>query len=379
MNLTPELNFILQLLSAPSQVILDEKINWDIVYKLSIRHRIWHQIYAGLKPLHEQNPIPIYSQLARRCHKDKFHLLTLAAETARIAQVLTKHKIFHCFIKGMVLNIEIYGTLDHRTCKDIDVWVDPNYYRQVVEILSSLGYEKKLPRYELKGFQEKYYLKTRHDMEFYHPKRKIVVEPHFRLDYFGLHFFTPIKASCKSLSFLNTHLTTFDDHYHLLYLMTHGAIHAWSRLRWLYDIALYIKKEKCDLKRIMELAKQIDCEHIVEQSLLLVQNYFRLENPALNNLIASPSKRSLKLAATAKEFIQANYEFTEDYPVLHKMFFKYRFYLIRLASRGQKLNALLGDLFKIDNLFPYIRFPNKLAFMYYLLYPLWVIKIIISR
>ena len=60
------------------------------------------------------------------------------------------------------------------------------------------------------------------------------------------------------------------------------------------------------------------------------------------------------------------------------MFFKYRFYLAQLAVRGQKLHAILGDLFKIDELFVYVTFPDKLSFMYYAVYPLWVIKYVLK-
>lgn len=379
MELSPELQVILQVLQSKPKLVLPTSVDWNLVYKLAIRHRVWHQLLAVLTPLHQEQPIPIYAQLAKRCRQDKLKLLATAAETMRLAHAFSAKHISHCFIKGMVLNATIYDAFDTRPCKDIDVWVEPNNYDEVRAILVSLGYKKTSPSYEPRGFQQEYYINHRHDMEFFHAERKIFVEVHFRLNYFGINFLTMTPAIFNPLPFFNNTIITLQDNYHLLYLMIHGAIHAWSRLRWLNDIALYIKSGKCDLNQIMALAKQIDCEHIVEQTLILVQNSFGKDEPCLANLIPAPSNRAIKLARIAQAFIAADYELTEDYPIMHKMFFKYRFYIQRLAISGQKLQAVVGDLFKIDNLFPYVNFPKKLSFMYYMLYPLWVIKIIISR
>lgn len=379
MELSPELQLILQALRTEPKLVITTSLDWKMVYKLAIRHRVWHQLLAALTPLHQAQPNPIYDQLAERCRKDKLQLLATAAETIRLTHAFSAKNISHCFIKGMVLNATIYDAFDTRPCKDIDVWVKPSNFNEVQTILASLGYKKTSPRHELNEFQHEYYINHRHDMEFFHPERKIFVEAHFRLDYFGINFVNMTPAVFNPLPFFNHPIITLQDNYHLLYLMIHGAIHAWSRLRWLNDIALYIKSGRCDLNQVIDLSEQIYCGHIVEQALILVQDHFGKEEPRLANLIQAPSKRAIKLARIAQKFIIADYELSEHYPILHRMFFKYRFYIVRLAIQGQKLNAMLGDLFKIDNLFPYVNFPKKLSFMYYMLYPLWVIKIIISR
>ena len=192
-----------------------------------------------------------------------------------------------------------------------------------------------------------------------------------------MDFFPISEVTRTPIKLLNVPVMAPDDDYHVLYLMLHGAIHAWIRLRWLQDIALYIGNNQCDLMRVYDLAKQINCQHIVEQTLILVNDFFKLDNPVLTEFIQKPTHRGTRLATIAHQFIATDYEMIERTKNIN-MFVKYRIYLARLAVREQKLHAVLGDLFKIDELFVSVTFPNKLSFMYYVIYPLWVIKFIVK-
>ena len=378
MNIGLELRLLLDTLQPPSSanaLAIEPAIDWVLFYKLVLRHRVWHQVNNALRNYH--SIIPIAAALTKHCERDQRRILISAGETVRIAREFTKQAIEHCFVKGTLLNVHVYGGLNSRPCHDIDVLVNANTYYSAIAALLSLGYEKKLPRYELTGFTESWYMLHKHDIAFYHPKLQILVELHFRLSYFGLDFFPLQAIALRHIPLLNIPIIAPDDDYHVLYLMIHGAIHAWIRLRWLQDIALFIKNDQCDLNRVYDLATKIKCQHVVIQTLLLVNVYFKLKHPVLLLLIHNPSRRELKLAAIAQQFITADYEMSDGIKN-PKMFFKYRAYLANLAVRGQKLHAILGDLFKIDALFLYVKFPNKLSFLYYLLYPLWVVKYILK-
>lgn len=424
MTLTLKKNIELKIILAVLQgnqlelesLVTNPSVNWKVLYKLILLHRVWHQVYAAFTPLttslksplvvanlrsnpearasqacndegvnndettsEAQYSISIYSQLEYLCKKDKMRILTTAAETLRIAREFTKHNLQHCFLKGVSLNESLYGGLITRPCKDIDVWVDMASYRRAMETLFALGYKKTLPIYELKGFKEDYYIQHKHDIAFYHEDHKIEVELHFRLSYFGINFFSPSPKIFKSTHLLNTPIQTLEDNYHLLYLMIHGAIHGFIRLRWLNDIALYINKNEISLTYILELAKQIHCEHIVVQTLILIRDMLRLETLEIQTILSNPNKRSAKLATFCKSFITDGYELNCGAGVFNKHFYNYRFYLIKLAVKGQRMNAALGDLFKIDNVFPHVTFPVQLKFMYYALYPAWIIKYVIFR
>lgn len=376
-----EIQFILSLIqwifADGKGVASDSSIRWDIFYKLVFKHRLWHPIRAALveNGLHP----PIFNKLTAQCKKDQLNILNSAGETLRLSKTFRENTIQHCFIKGTVLNEFLYGALGTRPCRDIDVWIDSAHFEKAVDVLIANGYQKKLPTYTLSGFKKQYYMNHKHDIALYHPQKKILVELHFRLSYFGLPFFTQDLVAFKSVLVCNTPVQTLDDDYHLLYLMIHGAIHAWIRLRWLIDILLYIKSQRCSLVRVLSLAEEINCRHIVEQSLLLVRDLFAYENELMHHLVQRAGKRSVQLAQTAKLFIVSDYEFGTSSGIFKKEFFIYRLYLVRLAAEGQKLQALWADLFKIDNLFPFVTLPSSLRFLYYFMYPLWVCKYILWR
>ncbi len=362
------LQYILEVLQS-NATAPDSTLAFNDLFKLAIRHRICQQLLTALIPFQTQFLPTDYDRLSRYCRQDALRLLQMAAAMTTLSKTLTSEHITHCFVKGLAISTILYGDIAQRTCKDIDVWISRAHLSQAITCLCSLGYRQTLPTYELEGHQANYYMNHRHDIEFYHREHNVCVELHFRLDYFGLQFGVPNSDYFQTIQMGSTPIVTLQDDYHLLYLMIHGAIHAWIRLRWLQDIALYIQSGRCDLTRVFILSQRIHCEHVVEQALLLVQTHF-------NNkpLPYTPSPRAKALARTAATFIASNYEMTPEYGVFNPLFVKYRLYLIRLASKGQKLKALLGDLFKIDNLFPYVKLPAACAFLYYLLYPFWVVK-----
>ena len=364
------INAMLHKQADTTKLTIDSAIDWNLFYKLVLRHRVWHQVS---KALMHQPTTPITNTLTTWCKRDKLYIFTMATETVRIARYFQNNSIDHCFVKGTLLNVHVYDGLDTRPCRDIDVLVNTDHYAHAERGLLALGYQKKLPAYELKGFKKTYYMQHKHDMAFYHPGLKILVELHFNLGYFGLNFFPFPAIERSSIQLFNTNVQAPSDDYHVLYLMLHGAVHAWNRLRWLQDIAVFIERDKCDLNRIMALATQINCQHIVEQTLILITTLFGISTPMLIRWITTPSQRARKLATMALAFITANNDMTGGIMNI-TLFVKYRFYIASLAHRGQKTRVIVRDLFKIDELFMYVTIPTRLSFMYYMLYPLWVIK-----
>ena len=368
----PELALLLNLLQSQASLkhalCIDPAIDWSLFFTLVRRHRVWHPVCKALPP-----EIPIAHALAQHCQRDQRRILITAGETVRIARAFEQQAVTHCFVKGTLLNVHIYDGLYTRPCKDIDVWVDATTYAKAIAVLNALGYQQTLPTYALTGFKEAYYLRHKHDLAFTHPASHIVVELHFKLsNYLGIDFFPLNAVPLKPIRLLNVPILAPEDDYHLLYLMIHGSIHTWLRLRWLQDIALFIDSNRCDLNHLWALAGQLKCQHIVEQTLLLVQALFPTNQLAIIPFIQSPSRRGQQLAAMAQRFIASDYELTDSLSHIN-MFILHRFYLAKLATRRQKFHAIVGDLFRIDMLFNMLTFPKKLSFLYYLAYPFWAI------
>lgn len=376
-NESPEFLQMLEILQkhspSSSSIPIAHTFDWEHFYTLMVRHRVWYQASKWLH-LHAIQPTPdVQKKIEQLCKKDKQQLLITAMETIRIARILTTHQITHCFVKGVLLNVHLYESLNDRPCRDIDLWVDIARFDDAAQILRDLGYQQKLPIYDLQGFKKTYHFTYRHDVAFYHPKRQCLVELHFKLDPFNTPFFPMNQVLFQPISLMNTPILCLEDNYHLLYLMIHGAVHIWNRLRWLRDIALFIQKGKCDLNQVFKLAKEIDCQCIVEQALILAHTFFDVKEVIA--FIQHPSPRALSLVKMAKPFIVDDYEMIDGLGNIN-MFFKRRLYLLTLAHSNQKMKTLLSDFLKIDNLFPYVTFPESFSFMYYVVYPFWVIGFI---
>lgn len=353
-------------------------INWDYLLQLTIRHRVLEQVYTVLK-IFPQVPVEIINKLKLSVNKIKLHLLHMTGEVIRLTRKLDEMKINYVIVKGIPLAVDLYGSADSRQCKDIDLWVDKTDIERCRKLLFASEYNQVLPSYELTGFKEQYYFTHMHDVTFQHSRLNIEVELHFRLEYYGLNFWPINAVSTKEVMLGNNKITTLADDYNFLYLVIHAAIHAWSRLRWLHDIYLFLQSGRCNLPAILRLAKTLGAEHIVYQALWLVRDVYLYSSQEIDDILININRRSVKLARIAREFIGSDYELTGEYGIYSQMFVKYRFYLFTLAVKGQKFNAVSGDLFKIEKMFSYLTLPKGFGFLYYALYPLWVIKYIINR
>jgi hypothetical protein len=369
-------SLIIQLLheqpQQPNESYSINDIDALLFYQLLIRHRIWHQALSYLSKEQIILPTIISQRLAFKCKKDKQHVLLSASETARIAKCFEKKQITYCVVKGLILNTLLYDVIYARSCRDIDVWVEASQFDDAAAQLVTLGYEKQYPLYRLTGFKRRYYMTHKHDMAFYHPQKKMLIELHFRLGYFGVNFMPILPKMMTEILIFNTKVSTLHNDYHLLFLMIHGAIHAWMRLRWLYDIVLFIQQKQCDLQRVMTLSRRIGCEHIVQQSLMLSRDLLKCHDEAASRFIEKPSWRVRTLSRLAQDFIKSDYE-PDDGVSNIKMFIKYRYYLLLCSVKGQKRRAIWHDLFKIERLFSSVTVPESLSFLYYFIYPGWVV------
>ena len=375
---TSELQFIIDMLRSSNSVLTQCEQNWQRINELAKRHRLQLQLYSYLSQYPEITLTSFYAQLAKQSHDTQLRILATAGETMRIAKEFNTNNISYAVVKGIILNLHLYSKLESRPCRDIDIWVDLDCLKPAQQHLLKLGYIQLFPDYELNGFKEKYYLEHKHDILMVHPNKEILVELHFSLNSSGLNYFPFSRCKLHSVMLYNIPVKTLDDNYHLLYLMLHGSIHAYSRLRWLNDILLYLQSNKCDLTIVTQLAVELRISHIVVFSLILVKDMFNYQDNKINQTIAKADKQSIYLVKLCKQFIIADYELVDGAGSSFKMFLAYRWYLFNLAIRGQKIKMLVSDWYKIDKLFPYLNLPKHLSFIYYTIYPLWVGKYIIS-
>ncbi|MCD1260559.1 nucleotidyltransferase family protein [Paenibacillus athensensis] len=123
MAFTPTQQFLLDLLEAAatqSSFQFHERsraVEWDELYTLASRHKIFPQVYTLISPYLPSSQVPIFSDAWEK------HLKKIAcfiAETKNIAAIAKKHKVDLVFLKGIVLSKILYDNLYSRSTGDID-------------------------------------------------------------------------------------------------------------------------------------------------------------------------------------------------------------------------------------------------------------------
>ncbi|RTK94859.1 MAG: hypothetical protein EKK64_07760 [Neisseriaceae bacterium] len=376
--ISPELKLIIAILTEHVDLTISMDLNWKYFVELLIRHRVIEQVYTRLKN-EKSVPESVKQQLDVICQKQRLHLLMLSGEVVRLSRRLTEVGVNYAVVKGVPLSVNAYGGITKRHCKDIDLWVDWADWDKAIAVMSSCGYQQTRPSYSLTGFKRDYYLKRNHDFEFFNPQKNVQVELMFRVSYLGVDFPNLLQIPLKLCEINDNQIMTLDDTYHVLLLIVHGAIHTWHRLRWLLDIYLLIQQQKIDLDKLLVLAEQFECQHMVVQCLWLIREIFGLETQEMQLQVNKITSKDLKIARLLFEFIVADYELTGGHGIFNRMFYKYRGYLMQITPPKQRWRVIKNDLFKIDKIFSSINLPRGFGFCYYLLYPLFVLKYVIRR
>lgn len=260
-------------------------LDWQRVCDLAYQHRVHPLVYWNLKT-HTRAAVPdaILDRLEHSFSRNVAHALRSEQQTARIVAALEAAEPI--LLKGLVVAYLLYGNPSLRHFKDIDLLVPQASYPQARAALLELGYQ---PR---KGDARADYHET-----FFHPPSKVEVELHWR---FSLSFLpaaldqhnytlTDFKANRLSVRVLAA-----DDL--LLLLCSHAAKHRWHRLKWLCDIAQFVRAyPDFDWQALLTKAEHLHMRRAVLLNLSLAAVLLNLDLPPLLHaeIEASPIVRAL--------------------------------------------------------------------------------------
>lgn len=224
-------------------------LDWPLLTRLAERHRVVPAL-AHVTALHAL-PVPSETRalLADRAKQAAFDELRHAAALGEILQACDAEGIDAAVLKGVPLSMMIHGRLGLSASRDIDLLVKPEQAWEMVRLLSGrLGFRIKAGEASIANPAEfRRLMRRQKDLELVNDRRRLIVELHWRL--FDNPHLLPLSRwpafetvtlpggiSCKVLP----------RSQNLVYLASHGAQHAWSRLKWLGDFAMLIAL--CDIE-----------------------------------------------------------------------------------------------------------------------------------
>ncbi len=343
------------------------EINWELFLKLVIHHRVYPVLAPKLKKVASTFiPERIYQVIDRLYRENTFRMLTLSAEMESLNQQLTEQQVRLLFLKGPFLGTELYGDLSLRTSGDLDVMISLHDLDKVDKFLVDQGYEKDdYIQTVLSDWKWRH-----HHFTYFHPKRNSKLEVHWRLnpgpgkepsfDELWNRRKKGLLANCSELG--NEDL--------FLFLVSHGARHGWSRLRWLVDIDQLLQKE-LNWHFLNELLKKYHYHDISAQAMILSSQLLGSCIPQVFQPFTN-RKQPTKLAQEALFYLERMVNLHSE-PIPEEVAAHHKRHLFSLMSVQQKI-LFLGSFF-----YPYpadaetLPLPKALHFLYFPLRPfLWM-------
>ena len=205
------------------------------------------------------------SNMKMRCEQD---YLKRKAVQEKLVSLFTGQDIRTISLKGCSLSEQLYENPSMRSAKDIDILVAPADADSAMALLSESGFESPKPRIKALRGAHMNFVK---DIPFYDPQFGVQIELHQRLLLAEPDEFTSdFMASLEGGTF--PHIG--NDHY-LLYLILHGAMANWPRLKWVIDMILLLRKlDAGHAGRLMVLSEKYRCTSSVIASLKLLDEIF---------------------------------------------------------------------------------------------------------
>lgn len=363
-----ELFFLLELLKEEqsSHIVDMQMIDWSHFLDLALHHRLYPLLHQKIKEM-DFIPSEVKKQLANYYRKNTFQMLKLSAEMSWVNATFKESDIPIIFLKGPNLAHDLYGDLSLRTCSDLDVLIPISQLKKAEELLSLHGYIKDDYIETILGD----WSWRHHHITFFHKEKGVKLEIHWRLNP-GPAFepsFDQLWKHKRMSELLKEPLYILGREDLFFFLVTHGARHGWSRLRWLCDIQQMLKAD-LNWREVMKKMKKYHVEKVGGQAFLLAEGLLDSQLPKYANRITD--NKSMKLAQEAIFYLENMVNLHTD-PVPKYVSKYHGRHLFSMMSPQQKCLSLISWLFPYPEDAETLPLPKVLHFLYFPLRPiLWV-------
>ncbi|WP_026694365.1 nucleotidyltransferase domain-containing protein [Peribacillus kribbensis] len=370
-----ELLLLLEIIKQHTQEKPDVRISslkdtdWELFIELAKHHRIYPFVYTSLNRISpDAVPATVLQELKQYYKHNTFQMLSLTAEMNRINEVMSETGIPVLFLKGPVLGAELYGDISLRTSGDLDFLVPLHALDKVEALLANLGFIKDdYIQTVLDDWKWRH-----HHITYFHPERRIKLEIHWRLN--------PGPGKEPSFNELwsrkRRSTVTGSSIYFLgredlfLFLVSHGARHGWSRLRWLLDIHQMVNQEM-NWAELQKLLRSYNYAHIGGQAIILTSVLFNTTVPKEGQSFLS-YKKSRTLAQESIFYLERLVNLHTD-PVPEHISKYHQRHLFSLMDLQRKIFYMLSLLHPFPTDAGTLPLPKKLHLLYFPLRPfLWI-------
>lgn len=257
-------------------------IDWPRFLAVARRQRVEGLVNDALR--HAGSPVPpdVAGELSSTGAQIARLNLAFAAESRRIALEFGRDGLAFLFVKGASLDMLAYGTLALKRARDIDLLVAREDVARTCALLADAGYHRVLPGPEVSAERFPRWLELCKETSWRHPLSGILVELHTALVDNPLLLPGVDAAAPSQIVDLGGGISvrTLRTEELFAYLCVHGATHAWSRLKWIADVAALLSRfEPPQIERLYRRSLELGVGRCSGQALLLCHRLFETELP----------------------------------------------------------------------------------------------------
>ncbi len=329
------------------------------------QHRIWPSVYCNIRDHCSELFTPSLTDYLKQKYRQninssqrQFLATTSILQSFKAANIPVK------VIKGLPLAQRLYGDIAKRHCNDIDMLIPKDYRHIAHQHLSQLGYQcDVLNTFSSTAIET--LLECRKDLA-YRGKRGILLELHLRLTgHSGL-----LTKDYTQQIFSDSSLEYEQKVREFVYLCWHATYTLHHRLKWLQDIALYIKNGAANTPRFFEdaviYAQKTDTLRSLVISMILSNILYKTDTPpAVSSFYKKDFISKIVLKASLNTLNQYSYKNSIRYEL------EMHIYNILLPQQWLEKIRILWQAFKpnSDEIELLSKMPVGRSFFCYLIRP----------
>lgn len=169
--------------------------------------------------------------------------------------------------KGPVLSYRLYGDPLYRAYNDLDFYIRTDWIADAAELLMQNGFHSPYYRFPGSGCRQR--LLFRHTNELFLQSEALETGVELHWSMFNARVTSPgehdrlVEENRRELIFDGRRYSVLKEEAELLFLVIHGGLHAWSKLKWLVDIAVFLERCPFDGDKFLELTHRLRAGRLV--------------------------------------------------------------------------------------------------------------------
>jgi hypothetical protein len=341
-----------------------QDIDWQAFLRLATLHGVRPLVYQMLhKTCWEALPAAARLELSQFFSANSAKNRFLAGELLDILRLFEAEHIPAVPFKGPLLTAVLYDNLALREFVDLDILVSERDIPKAREILSNHGYRSNSASAVI--------IRDANNDEMYSARSGTWVELHWQFS--PRRFVSTLAAEdiwkgIKPVALLGRQVLSFSSQEMFLFLAFHGAKHSWSALKWLCDLAEFIRSNpELDWPRLFRRAEESGAVRTCLLGVYLAVELLQAEVPPSVVLAVREDAQIKRLAQDVWLRIQEPREVEAiegqifNLKLKERLRDKVRYVFLQCTQySGEERN--------------FLALPSTLSFMYIFIRPLWLLR-----